>query len=307
MAKEKSSEIKGRTLSKRVRRNRRIAIAIVITLLLGAWYTFAGPGSKVIVPSLAGFTLKDARTELDDLGLAIRIGEKRFSEDVAEGRIIESDPAGGGRIEPAGVVTVTVSKGKERFLVPNLIGLKPDIAQELIDDNKLVVGEVTEEFSSDYAKGLIIRTDPSAGQRVKRESVISLFISKGIEQIAISDYKGKSGEQALNELTEAGFDVDTKYVYSEDLPPGAVISQTPGATEIDKGSKITLFVSQGSEFVYIPKGVISRSPKDARRELENLGLVVKTKPGGGKTRVTRISPAPGTKVKRGSTVTITIG
>ncbi|MEY3710892.1 MAG: hypothetical protein RLZZ99_713, partial [Actinomycetota bacterium] len=170
----------------------------MITLLLGVWYTFAGPGSKVIVPSLAGFTLKDARTELDDLGLAIRIGEKRFSEDVAEGRIIESDPAGGGRIEPAGVVTVTVSKGKERFLVPNLIGLKPDIAQELIDDNKLVVGEVTEEFSSDYAKGLIIRTDPSAGQRVKRESVISLFISKGIEQIAISDYKGKSGEQALN-------------------------------------------------------------------------------------------------------------
>lgn len=307
MAKEKSSEIKGRTLSKRVRRNRRIAIAIVITLLLGAWYTFAGPGSKVIVPSLAGFTLKDARTELGDLGLAIRIGERRFSEDVAEGRIIESDPAGGGRIQPAGVVTVTVSKGKERFLVPNLIGLKPDIAQELIDDNKLVVGEVTEEFSSDYAKGLIIRTDPSAGQRVKRESVISLFISKGIEQIAISDYKGKSGEQALNELTEAGFDVDTKYVYSEDLPPGAVISQTPGATEIDKGSKITLFVSQGSEFVYIPKGVISKSPKDARTELENLGLVVKTKPGGGKTRVTRISPAPGTKVKRGSTVTITIG
>ena len=306
MAKEKSSSIRKRQLSKRVKRNRRIALAVVAGILISAWYLFAGPGSKVIIPSLAGFTLKDARTELSDLGLEVRIGQKEFSEDVAEGRIIKSDPAGGGRIEPNGSVTVIISKGKERFLVPNLIGLKPEVAQEQIDENKLVVGEVVEEYSSDYAKGLIIRTSPSAGERVKRESVISIFVSKGIEQVAIADYKGKSGEQALTELTEAGFDVDTKFVYSEDLPPGAVISQTPGANEIDKGSKVTLFVSKGSEFVYIPK-VVSLPRAQAIGILEDLDLKVIVKRAGGNKSVIRISPSAGTKVKRGSTVTITVG
>jgi serine/threonine-protein kinase len=295
-----------RQISKRVRRNRRIAFGIFFALLVSGWYLFAGPGSKVIVPSLAGFTVKDARGELKDLGLEVQIGEEEFSEDVAEGRIIKSDPAGGGRIEPNGVVTVTISKGKERFLVPNLIGLKPEVAQEQIDENKLVIGEVIEEFSDDYPKGLIIRTSPSAGERVKRDSVISLFISKGIEQIAIADYKGKSGEQALTELTEAGFNVESKYVFSEDLPPGAVISQTPGATEIDKGSKVTLFVSKGSEFVYIPK-VVSLPRDKAIAILEDLELKVVVKRAGGNKSVIRISPSAGSKVKRGSSVTITVG
>jgi serine/threonine-protein kinase len=306
MAKERSGALKKRQISKRVRRNRRIAFGIFFALLVGGWYLFAGPGSKVIVPSLAGFTVKDARGELKDLGLEVQIGQEEFSEDVAEGRIIKSDPAGGGRIEPNGVVTVTISKGKERFLVPNLIGLKPEVAQEQIDENKLVIGEVIEEFSDDYPKGLIIRTSPSAGERVKRDSVISLFISKGIEQIAIADYKGKSGEQALTELTEAGFNVESKYVFSEDLPPGAVISQTPGATEIDKGSKVTLFVSKGSEFVYIPK-VVSLPRDKAIAILEDLELKVVVKRAGGNKSVIRISPSAGSKVKRGSSVTITVG
>lgn len=308
MAKAKKAKESLRAVSPRVKRNRRIATALALTLLLSSWYLFAGPGSKVVVPSLAGFTVKDARSELSDLGIKLVIGKEEFSEDVSEGKIITSDPAGGGRVSPDGSVTVVVSKGKERFIIPNLVGLKPDVAQGLIEDNKLVVGEIIEEFSGDLPKGLILRTSPIAGERVKRDTSLTLFVSKGIEQISLSDYKGKSGEQALNELVEAGFEVKTRYIYSEDLPAGAVVSQSPGSGEADKGSTITLIVSKGTEFVFIPN-LFSKSEAEAVAALKDLDLkVVVKRVGNKKTKVvTNIAPKFGSKVKRGSTVTITVG
>lgn len=306
--KDKSSSIGKKALSKRVKRNRQIAALIAISLGIGIWYVIVGPGSKVIVPSLAGLTVKQATSELADLGLDLKVEREEFSEDIPEDRVINSSPAGGGRISPDGTVEVTISKGKERYIIPTLQGLKIEIAERLISDNKLVVGEVIEEFSSEFPKGFIMRSSPVAGERIKRDSQVTLYISKGIEQIGISSYQGKSGEQALNELTEAGFDVETKYVFSEDLPIGAVVSQLPRTGDIDKGSVITLTVSKGSEFVFIPN-LFSITQAQAVDTLKDLDLKVIIKKVGDKKIkvVTNISPKVGERVKRGSTVTITVG
>ncbi|MEY3685509.1 MAG: Stk1 family PASTA domain-containing Ser/Thr kinase [Candidatus Nanopelagicaceae bacterium] len=306
--KEKSSSIAKKALSKRVKRNRQIAALIAIALGIGIWYVIVGPGSKVIVPSLAGLTVKEATSELADLGLDLKVEREEFSEDIPENRVIKSSPAGGGRISPDGTVEVTISKGKERYIVPTLQGLKIEIAEGLISDNNLVVGEIIEEFSSEFPKGFIMRSSPAAGERIKRDSQVALYLSKGVEQVGVSSYQGKSGEQALNELTEAGFEVETKYVFSEDLPIGAVVSQIPSGGDIDKGSVITLTVSKGSQFVFIPN-VFSLSEAKAIDTLKDLDLkVVVKKVGNKKTKVvTNISPKVGDKVKRGSTVTITVG
>ena len=306
--KEKSSSIGKKALSKRIKRNRQIAALIAISLGIGIWYVIVGPGSKVIVPSLAGLTVREATSELADLGLDLKVEREEFNEDIPEDRVINSSPAGGGRISPDGTVEVTISKGKERYIVPTLQGLKIEIAERLIRDNKLVVGEVIEEFSSEFPKGFIMRSSPVAGERIKRDSQVTLYISKGIEQVGISSYQGKSGEQALNELTEAGFDVETKYVFSEDLPIGAVVSQLPRGGDIDKGSVITLTVSKGSEFVFIPN-LFSLTQAKAVDTLKDLDLKVIIKKVGDKKIkvVTNISPKVGDKVKRGSTVTITVG
>jgi serine/threonine-protein kinase len=305
--KEKTVPTK-KKVSSRVQRNRRIAALLAVVLGITAWYVFIGPGSRVVVPSLAGMTTKEAKAELEDLGLNLDIAEEEFSEDIPEGKVISSNPAGGGRVSPAGTVEVTISRGKERYAVPNLQGLKLDVAEGLIKENKLVVGKVIEEFSNEIPKGFIMRSAPAAGERIKRDSQIEIIVSKGIEQIGVADYKAKSGEQALNELTEAGFEVEIKYVFSEDLPIGAVISQTPGAGDMDKGSKVTLLVSKGSEYVFIPN-IFSIAEAKAVAALKDLDLkVVVKKVGNKKVKVvTNVTPKVGAKVKRGSTVTITVG
>ncbi len=305
---ESTAKTSKKKVSSRVKRNRRIAIGIFLLAIIGSWYTFIGPGSKIVVPSLAGLTVNEAKKDLAELGLTLRIGSEEFSEDIPEGRIIKSDPAGGGRISESGEVLVFTSKGKERILVPSLLGISSEDAQKLIEDNNLFVGEISEEFSSDYPKGFVIRTNPASGERVKRDTQVSLIISKGVESISVLNYLGKSGEQALNELVEAGFEVDSKYVFSEDLPAGAVVTQTPSNGEAEKGSTITLTVSKGTEFVFIPN-VFALNEKKAIGALEDLELKVEVKRVGNKKEkvVTNISPKVGSKVKRGTKVTITVG
>jgi serine/threonine-protein kinase len=300
---------KKRKVSKRVRRNRYIAAGLAITLGIVGWYALVGPGSKVVVPSIVGATEKEANRVLSPLGLTLTITEKRFDEDISSGKIIESNPSGGGKVDAGASVKVVISKGPERYEIPSLVGLTPEAAVNLLAKFPVKVGDLKEVFNQKTPKGFVISTSPAAGEKVKRDATIDLLISKGIETIDVASYVGKSADQALNELTDAGFDVDTVDQFSESVLAGTVISQVPsGGAPLAIGAKIALTISKGSQFVFIPN-VFSLTETKAREALNDLELkVVVKKIGTKKVKVvTNISPKVGAKVKRGSTVTITVG
>ena len=112
---------KKRKVSRRVKRNRIIALLLVFGLVFGG-YKFLGVG-KISVPSLVGLTQSEASKALANLGLATEVVEEVFSEDIPKGKIISSQPGGGGKVSPAGVVGLIISKGQERIEIPNLAGL----------------------------------------------------------------------------------------------------------------------------------------------------------------------------------------
>ncbi len=308
--KESTAQVaKRKKASKRVRRNRWIALGLAVSVGVFGWYALIGPGSRVVVPSTVGATQLEAKSVLDPLGLTFVVVEKRFSEEIPEGYVIESNPAAGKRVEQGGNINLVVSKGPERFLIPQLTGLKPQAAKNLISKFPIKIEPFVQEFNTEIPKGYVIGSNPAAGENVKRNSKFIIIVSKGIEQVAIASYVGKSSEQALNELTEAGFDVKQKYDFSETRLFGEVISQTPaGGKEADKGSKVELIVSKGSQYTYIPN-LFSVEEAKAAQTLKDLGLKVTVKKIGKKAikKVTNISPKVGSKVKRGGTVTITVG
>lgn len=307
---ETTAQIKKRKkLSKRVRRNRFIAAGLAIALGIFGWYVLVGPGSKVVVPSIVGATEKEALNTLSPLGLTLLISEKRFDEEIGEGQIIESDPAGGGKVDAGGQVKAIISKGPERYVVPMLVGLTPEAAVNLLAKLPVKVGELKEVFNDQTPKGFVISSSPAQGEKVKRDSTIDILVSKGIETLDVASYVGKSADQALNELTDSGFEVDSVDQFSENVLAGAVISQVPsGGAPLPKGSKITLTISKGSQYVFVPN-VFSLTENKARATLNDLELKVVVKKIGAKKvkAVTNIVPKVGTKVKRGSTVTITVG
>ncbi len=307
---ETTAQIKKRKkVSKRVRRNRFIAAGLAISLGIFGWYALVGPGSRVVVPSIVGATESEALNVLNPLGLRLVISERQFSEEISDGQIIESNPAGGGKVDAGGEVKAIISKGPERYVIPMLVGLTPEAAVNLLAKYPVKVGELKEVFNDQTPKGFVISSSPAQGEKVKRDSTVNILVSKGIETLDVTSYVGKSADQALNELTDAGFNVTTAEQFSENVLAGAIISQVPsGGAPLPKGAKIALTISKGSQYVFIPN-VFSLTENKARAALTDLELKVVVKKIGAKKvkAVTNIVPKVGTKVKRGSTVTITVG
>ncbi len=296
-----------RKVSKRVKRNRAIALMIVLLIIATSWYRISGPGNKIAIPSLAGMTQKQAANTVAELGLKVDVTQEVFSEDIPKGKVITSDPAGGGRVAIAGTVHLIISKGKERIEVPNLAGLTIESATVALKEINLKIGRVSEKFSDSVEAGLIIDGNPVSGSPVRKDSTIELIISKGLEQVALANFQGKTSDQAQSELTAAGLIVNSKYEYSDTIPIGTVIQQTPSDVgTIGKGEKITLVISKGPSKIFIPN-VYSLSKMGATKILEDLGFVVKYKYIAKKKSVTNMSPKYGTAVAPGSTVTITLG
>ena len=298
-----------RRISKRVRRNRMIAAMLAVALGIGGWYVLVGPGSRIVVPSVVGASVEEASAVLAPLGLRSEVIENRFDEDIAAGKILESNPSGGDKIDAGGSVKLVISKGQERYVIPVLTGLTPEAALKLLTNQPLKSAGIVEEFNTTIPKGLVISTNPSNGQKVKRDTPVTILVSKGIEQIALATYVGQSADQAQNELTEAGFNVESSFAYSETAAAGTVVSQVPsGVVTAAKGSTITLVVSKGSKFVFIPN-IYSIETTKAMATLKDLGLKVKVRSIGKKTikYVTNVSPKVGAKVLRGTVVTITVG
>jgi len=310
VATETTAEVaKKKRASKRVRRNRKIAFGLAVLVGIVGWYVLIGPGSRIVVPSTVGANQSEVKAALTPLGLTFLVVEKRFSEDIGEGRVIQSIPEAGGRVDQGATVKLILSKGPERFILPQVAGLTIETARALIGKLPVALQPDSEEFNTKIPKGYVIESDPPSGEKVKRNALVVLRVSKGIEQVALASYIGKSSDQALNELQDAGFSVKPKYEFSETKLAGEVISQTPvGGGTADKGSKITLVISKGTQYAYIPN-IFSIEEAKAVRALKDLELKVVVKKIGAKSvkKVTNISPKVGTKVKRGSTVTITVG
>ena len=214
-----------RRTSKRVRRNRIIAATLAVALGIGSWYALIGPGSRIVVPSVVGASIEEANAALAPLGLTSEVIERRFDEDIASGKILESDPSGGDKVDAGGRVNLVVSKGQERYVIPVLTGLTPSAALKVLTSQPLKSAGISEEFNTTIPKGLVISSNPPNGQKVKRDTPVSILVSKGIEEIALTTYVGQSADQAQNELTEAGFNVESSFAYSETVAAGAVVSQ----------------------------------------------------------------------------------
>ena len=211
--------------------------------------------------------------------------------------------------------------------IPSVVGLNLADATSTLSNIGMKTVVSLKEYDSGVPSGEVISSSPGGGAHLKKGSTVSVVISKGAQPIvtptptptptpsdsasaapvAINSYIGLTSDQAQSELTAAGMTVNQSFDYSDTVPAGSVISQTPdGTTPVAPGTTINLIVSEGSSSVYIPN-VYSLTRLAATTELENLQLkVIVRKIGAGK-HVTNVSPKVGSKVKRGSTVYITLG
>ncbi|GAB1819691.1 Stk1 family PASTA domain-containing Ser/Thr kinase [Herbidospora sp. RD11066] len=128
-----------------------------------------------------------------------------------------------------------------------------------------------EEFNEDYKKGRAIRTDPAAGEQLEKGKPVKLFVSKGVETIAVPNVVGKTREDAIAELTAAELKFTIDFENSSGKQ-GTVVKMDPAAgEEVSKGSRIKLTLP--TELIEVPT-VTTLTVDDARQTLEEAGFKV---------------------------------
>jgi serine/threonine-protein kinase len=295
------------------RRRRRGWIPLLAVLLVGAlvggiaWVY--GATKTVQVPGLAGLTPAAAQAKLTPLQLTLDAGTTDFSETVKSGTIISTDPVGGGEAREGSTVHAVVSKGPERYAVPQVKGMTVEDATAAITDGSLTVGTSTSAYDATTAVGNVVSTNPPAGQKLKRDQAVSLVLSKGPAPVPLPNYVGKPSAQVTAALTKLGLKSTTTQDYSKTVPQGSVISTSPKAgVAVPKGGTVALVVSKGPPLVTVPD--LYRVPEaDARDQLTRLGFKVDVSYPIGFTpfgRVVTQSAKAGTSLPFGSTVGIDV-
>lgn len=294
------------------RKRRRGWIALVAVIALGAlvgWLGWSYGLKTVQVPTVVNLTPKQAEAKLTAAGLTLDASQTGFSETVKKGFIISTDPTGGADARDGSTVTAIVSKGPERYAVPQVAGASVDEATQAITDANLTVGGQTQAYDEKVAVGLVVTTDPKPTSLLKRDQPVDLVISKGPAPVKLPDLTGKTLEAATAALTKLGMKVTSTEDYSKTVAKGAVVSSNPkpGAT-VPKGTSVALVVSKGPPLVTVPD--VYRVPEaDARTQLRKLGFnVVVTYPIGFTPfgRVVAQSVDAGKKAPYGSTIEIQV-
>ncbi|HEU5006733.1 MAG TPA: Stk1 family PASTA domain-containing Ser/Thr kinase [Jatrophihabitantaceae bacterium] len=301
-------------LSPRQRRRRRGLIVLLVVLVLGlaagaaGWWFASGRFSTV--PSVSGDTQAQARQAIESAGFDYAgVAESQYSETVPAGDVMATKPRSGSRHVHGTDISLVVSLGPQRIGVPDVRNQSAEDAAAAIKKVGLPDPQVVTQHSTHVDNGKAIKTVPAAGKKVRKTTVVKLYISLGPPIVSVPDIApGTSYHDAVAALESAHLNpVRGAAKYSDSVPKGTVISVSPNdrATEF---SNVTIIVSRGPRMVTVPDIARGSSATDAKAQLEGMNLKVDLEPFlpfAGTDHVYSVDPGPGQSVPVGSTVTIT--
>ena len=290
------------------RRRRRWPWVLLVVLILAGGGTAGGIAlakSRVPthpVPDQLNKPEAEAGAALRDLKFKV-VTREEYVNGTSQGQVTAQRPRPGEELKEGGTVFLTVSKGPVPVAVPDLTGATRAAATEALAAAGLTLGDVSEKTSEEVAAGVVLDWSPKGGM-APTGSAVNLVVSSGPPLRTVPDLRGASFDAASSALSALGLKVGRADEYSDTVPEGEVIgSRPPFGNKVERGSTVTVVVSKGQPAVPDVKGL---TVADATGRLEAVGLKVGNVygPSGGKVFLT--TPGSGSKVKRGSSVSLFI-
>lgn len=240
--------------------------------------TVSKAGDTTIVPSLSGRTTSDAQRALTDKRLSMSV-VSTFNDSAPKGTVVGQLPIGDTVVPATSEVTVLVSQGpyKNSLITPRVIGLSEDEAVKILKNKGLTpyVSYATTSFGN---VGEVVMQTPASQSSLSPKSGVQILVSKdmGGTKAAVPDVVGLAQDQAIKQLVNAGFSVDSHKVVDPVMPKGSVSAQTPGSkdTLLKPGETVSLLISQGPTSKITVPNVLNSTLKQAKDELESLGFEV---------------------------------
>jgi serine/threonine-protein kinase len=218
----------------------------VLGYLLGRQLDLFGGGTsakQAAVPNVIGADIKDAEAQVRTAGL-VPVEEQHPNDVTPAGKVFDTDPKPGIKLDKGKSVTLKVSTGSSPAQVPNVIGQNVDDATSALQAAGFVVSQ---ELQTDDKRpeGTVLNTDPRPGITQPKGSTVKLIVSSGKAKVLVPDETGRSVNDALRDLQQAGLQAKVVRQASEQPVDAVLSSDPPAGTQVDKGTVVTLTVSSG--------------------------------------------------------------
>ncbi len=291
-----------------------LALGLILAGAIGGWFLYTkiqqqlDSNRPVAVPDVRLVQKDLAVLQIEHAGLKPLV-VKAADDVVPAGQVIDENPGGGSKVGKGSTVTLRVSTGKPRVLVPDVRG------RSVTDAITALAGiglnpKIVHIFSP-QPPDTVTGQFPSAGDKVIKGSDVRINVSRGAKPVPVPDVTGQPYLNAKSALEGQGFTVSRVDIQSDQAQGVVVAEDPPPGTNISKGSKITLSVSKGPATTQVPD-VTGQSQPNAEALLTGAGLTPSvvyqpvTDPSQDGIVISQ-NPSPGADAKSGEVVIITVG
>lgn len=222
-----------------------VTIVIFITAIALNFFLNRQP-QPLDMPDLEGMTFEEADEIAKNMEIIIYVTEE-YNDEVPEGQII-SQEFSGEALYPGDTINVLLSKGTDKFEVPELTNRALTEVYEIMQEHPFKLDEDSYEYSDSVPRYVVIKQEPAAAAMLPAGETVKIYISRGPEPktIIVPDVYNSVEADAINTLRAAGLMVNSSTAESTRVEKGRVMQQTIGAGRaVDPGTVVTIIISTG--------------------------------------------------------------
>jgi serine/threonine-protein kinase len=197
--------------------------------------------TRATVPYVVTMGLGDAKVTLAKRGFLNLTVTPDYRDDVDVGTVMRTNPGANLQADKSAAIEVVVAADPHVEL-RDVVGVDQRTATNLLQDDGLVVAVQTASSKTRPA-GTVLKSSPGAGTTVVRGDTITITVSSGPKQVNVESTVGKSGDDAVSDLEDAGFAVQVATTpVSSSRQDGIVLAQSPAGGTAAEGSTVTVTV-----------------------------------------------------------------
>ncbi len=240
-------------IKKDKKNNKKITIVlsiliVLVVLILGTIFVLSKKNNTktVEIPDVSAMTKAEAKDELKELGLQVKI-EYKNDEEIEKDKIIKTSPRAGKNIKVGSTITIYISKGSEGYEIINYVGKDIDMVEKELTKEGIIVKRKEEEHTkeeSNIKENVILAQDVEEGTKLTKGDKITLTIPVFV--ITYPDFVNEvyTYEEVEKFCKENGCTVVKKEKESATDKAGSIVYQSREAgTKVVKGASITVTVT----------------------------------------------------------------
>lgn len=226
-----------------------------------------------VMPDIVGISLDEAKKLCEKQGIILIVSEYQYNADYDAMYVLAQGVKEGEAIQKDATVEIVLSKGKQSYIVPDVVYFEEEEAINIVKERGLDC-DITYKEDENVAEGCVVSQSVAAGTQAKAGDVISLVVSSGPPKFDMIDVVGEQHKDAEEKLHELGLVVTVDYIYDENYELGTVIKQSEEkGAKVYKGYEITITVVSDEALINVPD-VVGKDFDEATEMITSANLKV---------------------------------